>query len=252
MNASNGELAAGISVAGVSTIACIVSLEVFLYYKMWHSFIYRLVLYMFMSLIVFNMSEIIFFSIQLMFHSTTFGNTGFFVTGIIITNGSLMIVFMLITSITVCIYLMALQNYQFTYKSDLCLLISCVVYLTIVVVFIIIYLGNFNTSLGLQIAYVTVLFLTIPINIIFTTLTLVPLCCRACGYNLCMKTAATIESHRKALREILPLYVLIVPYFLFFVLWILLTVSINVFSYSVVLYGLLGVLSAFSFSFHFL
>ena len=52
--------------------------------------------------------------------------------------------------------------------------------------------------------------LPILVNIVFTALTLVPLCCRACGYNLCMKTAATIESHRKALREILPLYSLVV------------------------------------------
>ena len=58
------------------------------------------------------------------------------------------------------------------------------------------------------------------VNVVFTALTLVPLCCRACGYNLCMKTAATIESHRKALREILPFFILVVPSFLVIVVWI--------------------------------
>ena len=38
--------------AGVSTIACIIALGVLLYYKMWRTFIYRLVLYLFISLIV--------------------------------------------------------------------------------------------------------------------------------------------------------------------------------------------------------
>ena len=58
------------------------------------------------------------------------------------------------------------------------------------------------------------------VNIVFIALTLVPLCCRACGYNLCMKTAATIESHRKALREVLPFFILIVPSFMVIVVWI--------------------------------
>ena len=108
---------------------------------------------------------------------------------------------------------MALHNYQFTYKSDFCLLISSVVYLTAVVTLTIIYYGNVNNSEEARIAFNILVFLAIPINIVFIALTLVPLCCRACGYNLCMKTAATIESHRKALREILPFFILIVPSF---------------------------------------
>ena len=219
MELSSGELACMISLAGVSTIACFIAVEVLLYYKMWRSFIYRLVLYMFMSLIAYNSSEVIFSSIQLLFESTTTNSIGFVVTMIIFLNCCLMNAFMLMTCITVCIYLMALHNYQFTYKSDLCLLISSVVYLTVVGTFSIIYFGNINNSEGMRTAYGILVFLTIPINIVFTALTLVPLCCRAYGYNLCMKTAATIESHRKALREILPFFILIVPSFLFFLLY---------------------------------
>ena len=214
-NSSYFVVAAYISLAGMSTIACIIAVEVLLYYKMWHTFIYRLVLYMFMSLIAFNSSAVIFISIELLFESTATNSIGFVVTMIIFLNSCLTNAFMLMTSITVCIYLMALHNYQFTYKSDLCLLISSVVYLTIVGTFtiIIIYFGNVNNSEGMRIAYGILVFLTIPINIVFTALTLVPLCCRACGYNLCMKTAATIESHRKALREILPFFILMLPDF---------------------------------------
>ena len=36
-----------------------------------------------------------------------------------------------------------------------------------------------------------------------------PLCGRACGYNLCVKTTATKKKHRKALREILPFFLLV-------------------------------------------
>ena len=48
---------------------------------------------------------------------------------------------------------------------------------------------------------------TILINIIFTTLALLPVCCRACGYNRCVRSVATRESHQRALKEILPLFI---------------------------------------------
>ena len=121
--------AVSISLAGVSTIACIY-LEVLLYYKMWHTFIYHLI-------------------------------------GVLAT-------------IVVYVYV-AIRAY------------------------------DEHTGVVILASLFSVAFL---VNFVFTTLTLVPLCCRACGNNLCMKTAATIESHRKALREILPLFILIVPSFL--------------------------------------
>ena len=37
------------------------------------------------------------------------------------------------------------------------------------------------------------------------------MCCRACGYNICMRSVATRQSHRQALREILPLFILTIP-----------------------------------------
>ena len=51
------------------------------------------------------------------------------------------------------------------------------------------------------------------VNEFLTLLALVPLCSRACGYNICVKTVRTKESHRKALKEILPLFILPLPPF---------------------------------------
>ena len=254
----------GLSVAGVSTIACIIALGVLLYYKMWRSFIYRLVLYMFISLIVSSFTTVgisLFDYLLISDRNMTLeevnfasGNqTNLFVINIILhvsLNGSQPIASLFVTFINASITLMALRNYQFTYRSDLCLLALSIVFgiisiTTTVVVYtrreydvqIII---NFFASLSIA-AFL--------VNFIFVTLTLVPLCCRACGYNLCMKTAATIESHRKALREILPLYILLVPnpLFIFLDLRSLIYKSGHVYS---ITFSLPGLICAVSFALH--
>ena len=113
------------------------------------------------------------------------------------------------------------------------------------------YYVRYNEFYRIAAAISVLLCLPFPVNIVFTALTLVPLCCRACGYNLCMKTAATIESHRKALREILPLYVLTVPSFLH-VLLNLVSLFDKATYYNVVhaLYSILGLVSALPFALH--
>ena len=52
-------IAVSIPLAGVSTIACIIALGVLLYYNMWHTFIYHLVFYMFMTHTVFSLNTIV-------------------------------------------------------------------------------------------------------------------------------------------------------------------------------------------------
>ena len=42
------------------------------------------------------------------------------------------------------------------------------------------------------------------VNIFLTTLALLPVCCRACGCNRCVRSVATRESLKRALKEILP------------------------------------------------
>ena len=248
--------AVSISLAGVSTIACIIALGVLLYYKMWHSFIYRLVLYMFISYMFFSLTTMLDNVINTVADEEsnltikTFIDFSVSITGIL-RNGIKPVALMLVTSLTVCIYLMALHNYQFTYRSDLCLLISSILYSMITLIWII--LSDFKEQNYPWFVLIHVLILDLPffVNVVFTALTLVPLCCRACGYNLCMKTAATIESHRKALREILPLFFLIVPSFLFFLLYLMwLFDGDNLQDVLDSLYTIPGLISASSFALH--
>ena len=248
--------AVSIPLAGVSTIACIIALGVLLYYKMWHSFIYRLVLYKFISLIVFSLSSIIFFAYDwIIFTKGKDGvnllneTTNLIIVIIACAIGSLSIFFSFMTCLTVCVYLMALHNYQFTYKSDFCILVPSILYcVTFAVVnglwMIPQFYMNYSISLILYVLYG----LPILVTILFTALTLVPLCCRACGYNLCMKTAATIESHRKALKEILPFYSLVVPFFFILVTCQVPSVGVSVF-YNI-LFMTPGLIYALSFALH--
>ena len=150
----SSELAVSIPLSAVSIIAYVLALGVLLYYKMWRTFIYRLVLYMFISLIFFSMSEIMLFiccrfaerSQEKSITSTsayniTRGNDTVVLTFLfMLVTSSLSTAHMLVTCIIVCIYLMALHNYQFTYKSDLCLLVPSILYLMVV--------NNFDSALG--------------------------------------------------------------------------------------------------------
>ena len=88
------------------------------------------------------------------------------------------------------------------------------------------------------------------VKFVFAMLILVPLCCRACGYNLCMKTAATIKSHRKALREIVPLFILIVPFLLFICLFVTSLITRQYFVYNVLTFSITGLVCALSFALH--
>ena len=228
----SSELAVSIPLSAVSIIAFVLALVVLLYYKMWRSFIYRLVLYMFISLIFFSMSGIINSSAIVLLKEAREINTSTNAYNIYDGNDTVVLtfIFMLVTSslatahmlvicITVCIYLMALHNYQFTYKSDLCLLVSSILYIMVVITLTVIW-NVFDHFDRRGVTILNIFALPFLVDVVFIALTLVPLCCRACGYNLCMKTAATIESHRKALREVLPFFILIVPSFLVIVVWI--------------------------------
>ena len=182
-----------ISLASLSTIACIIALAVLIYYKLYRgSFIYRLVFYSFLLLILLSLSTTA---------TTIFLNKDLQKSGnIIILYMSLYLFYainlsvttLLSTIINLCICILALFNHQFTYRADIFLLIFSPIFPLVVVSTILIY----------------IVFL---VNVFLTVLTLVPLCSRACGYNMCVKTVRTRESHRKALKEILPLFILPLP-----------------------------------------
>ena len=181
-----------ISLASLSIIACIIALVVLIYFKLYRSFIYRLVFYSFLTLILLSLSitattisfetlqengNIITLVISMLFYL-------FYAVSLSITS-------LLTTIINLCICILALFNHQFTYRADIVLLIF---------------------SLPLVVVSLTILiFIAFLVNVFLTVLTLVPLCSRACGYNMCVKTVRTKESHRKALKEILPLLILPLP-----------------------------------------
>ena len=132
----------GLSLAGVSIIACIIALGVLLYYEMWRTFIYRLVLYLFISLIVSSFTTVgfsLFGYLLISNENMTLGKvnmtsenrTDIFVIEVILVffvNGSQVIASLFVTCINASITLIALRNYQFTYRYDLCLLALSIVY----------------------------------------------------------------------------------------------------------------------------
>ena len=74
-------------------------------------------------------------------------------------------------------------------------------------------------------------------------LTLVPLCSRACGYNMCVKTVRTRESHRKALKEILVFILPLLSYLPFFMIIYKIDITMLVSS-------ALGLIAVLSFALH--
>ena len=219
-------------------------------------------LYMFVSLTCLSLSTISSLSHDLTggesekVNLTTSNKTGI-ANGIIIifVDSSLATTFMLVTCIAICIYLMALHNYQFTYKSDIWLLVPSILYPLIVVVPTIVRIVTAYDEYYRRICIFVGFSMPLFTNIVFTALTLVPLCCRACGYNLCMMTAATKKSHRKALKEVLPLFILVVPSSVLITLLLSLLrfqqkAEFQNFIYNDIFMSIPGLLSALSFALH--
>ena len=245
-----------VSLAGVSTVTCIIAVAALLYYKLWHKFIYRLVLYKLLSLIGSSLAITIEFSIILRTRQDV-DIDSVLQTFAMFAFGCLVVALMIGVCISICIYLMALHNYQFTYKADLCLFIPAVIALMLWAILIIMSICSscYQAATLIEGIGSTIFFL---VNIVFTLLTVVPLSCRACGYNMCMKTTATKESHRKALIEILPFFILtIMPAFSFCLVCIILTILQNnidiIFSVFIsrnIFYGIPGLFSAVSVAVH--
>ena len=203
------------SLAGVSTIACIIALVALLYFKLWRKFIYRLMLYMFVSILILSLSIIMFMSSLMIankqitnYYKETYESETAIISNSLV-NGSILSAAIFVMCTNISVYLMALHNYQFSYKTDLWLLIPSILPLLVTTGEILL---GFKHKLIYSVVIVSICIIFF-VNIIFTSLTLVPMIARACGFNLCINTAATKESHRKALKEVLPLYILIIPSF---------------------------------------
>ena len=216
-----------ISLAGLSIIGCIIALVVLIYFKLYRSFIYRLVLYSFLSLIIFSLSTPIFY--------TTFEYYGF-IALIFFFVVSLTITFVLVTIMYLCVCILTICNHQFTYRADIVLVISLVLVLFVA--------GAISLTAYFSLPIILIIPLTFLINMLLTVLTLVPLCSRACGYNMCVKTVRTRESHRKALKGILPLFILpLLSYLPFFMIIYKIDITMLVSS-------ALGLIAVLSFALH--
>ena len=197
MNTNNSSLLQAdivtVSLAGVSTIACIIALGALLYYKLWRKFIYRLVLYKLLSLTGSSLSATIEISLVIINETRQDVNIDSVKAFGSFSLGGIVFALMIAVYIPICIYLMALHNYQFTHKADLCLLIPSILPLILWAILIVLFHACINcgqVTILTEVIAVVIFFL---INIVFTLLTIVPLSCRACGYNMCMKTTATKE-----------------------------------------------------------
>ena len=189
---------------------------------MYRKFIYRLLLYAFfawitrsISLIAYLLTKIKVQGQQMEFETFQCTNSSAFILFPYIFLGSLLFSFLLLTSMGLCIYLLAIHHYQFTsWVADLIFLLVCLILsqptaISFLVTSCLLYQSPATIYMPIEITcYILIALATVG----FTALTLVPMCCRACGYNLCMRSVATRESHQQAvLREILPLFILISP-----------------------------------------
>ena len=209
------------SLQAVFLIIIIILLVVLLFFRMYHKFIYRLLLYVFVALIISSISltAYLFTKIkvqgqQVEFETFQCTNSSAFIIFPYIFLGSLLFSFLLLTSMGLCMYLLAIHHHQFTsWVADLIFLLVCIILsqptaISFLVTSCLLYQSPETIFMAIEVTSYILLFLA---NAGFTALTLVPMCCRACGYNLCMKSDATREHHQQALREILPLFILLSP-----------------------------------------
>ena len=247
-----------VSLAGVSTVTCIIAVAALLYYKLWHKFIYRLVLYKLLPLIGSSLATAIEYSLIILRTTQDVNIDSVIQTFSMFIIGCLVVALMIGVCISISIYLMALHNYQFTYKADLCLFIPFIIALMLWAILLILMYACSNCGPAIKLTEEICLIIFFILNIVFTLLAVVPLSCRACGYNMCMKTTATKESHRKALIEILPFFILtILPAFSFCLVYSITNnlqnntgIIFTVFISRNVIYGIPGLFSAVSVAVH--
>ena len=209
------------SLSPISLIACIIALGAQLFFKMYHNFLYRLLLYTFATLIflsfIWSIQSILLLAEdaenRTQNNCSTEQNVSFKVINYT-TYSSLCTIYLLLTSLNVCLYLLSIHHYLFSsWVADLIFLLMCLLLPQPFTLPITIACGITSSWKPLQdcpcatatfVPLVVAATIVLLVNIIFTTLALLPVCCRACGYNRCVMSVATRESLKRALKEILP------------------------------------------------
>ena len=130
------------------------------------------------------------------------------------------------------IYLMALHHCQFTSRvADIVCLLTCKPDYFSAPCIACVLLGICSEDISplwscnypgkeqlIAVVFVAVLFI---VNAGVMVFTLVPLCCGMCEYRLMMRTISTRRSHRQALKETIPLFLLPLSSFVYISLLIL-------------------------------
>ena len=254
-----------VSLATISLIACILALGAQLFFKMYRNFFYRLLLYTFAILIFLSFIWIIQSILSLVEDAenrtqnncSTEQNISFKVINYT-TYSSLCTIYLLLTSLNFCLYLLSIHHYLFSsWVADLIFLFTCLLLPQPFTLPITIVCGITSSWKPLQdcqcatfVLLVVAATIVLLVNIIFTTLALLPVCCRACGYNRCVRSVATRESHQRALKEILPSVCIFLLYTCIAIISLVLAavdcelVSLNAFS------RLTGLFLALSFATH--
>ena len=135
-NNTSGCIVAGTVSCSLSVVFIIVvALGVLVFFKMYRKFIYRLLLYAFVAMITamfgltaYLLTIIIVQGQQVEFE--TFTNNSIIIINIFyyIYTGSIFLSFLLLTSMSLCIYILAIHHHQFTsWVADLIFLLVCLI-----------------------------------------------------------------------------------------------------------------------------
>ena len=119
------------SVSVVSTIVHIIALGVLVFFKMYRKFVYRLLLYAFVALIISSISWTAYLLTIIKVQGKqvefeTFSNNSISITFYYLHVGSLIFFYLIQTSMSLCMYILAIHHHQFTsWVADLIFLLVC-------------------------------------------------------------------------------------------------------------------------------
>ena len=165
----------------VLLITDIIILGVFLFFKMYHKFLYRLLLYAVVAGIISLTTKFAYLYINIQNHHVEFGtniiNDTFITVLWYVQYTSASSAYLLLTSMGLCIYLLAIHHHQFTsWMADLIFLFACLIFsqpmsIAIIVLLHLHHQPPVHLTLLLAINFILI-FLA---NVGFTALTLVPM-----------------------------------------------------------------------------
>ena len=204
-------------VSVVFTIVHIIVLGVLVFFKMYRKFIYRLLLYAFVALMTASISWTAYLLTNIKVQGQQvefeiFTNSSISSIFLHIHVGGLNFVYLLLISMSLYMYILAIHHHQFTsWVADLIFLLVCFILSQIITISFLV------TSNPLYQSPATIA-LEVTCYILYLLQMLVSQHSHWCQcvselvvLTCAMRSVATRESHQRALRETLPLFILISP-----------------------------------------